>query len=76
MGATPGSCRDEHPAIESWTFGDIGGTLVCHETNTGDAVLLWVYDDDTRLFARALRDDKDMDALLDWWEDVGRFSAP
>ena len=76
VGAAPGTCRDEHPAIETWTFGDIGGTLVCHETSTGDAVLLWVYDDDTRLFARALRDDKDMDALLDWWEAVGRFTAP
>jgi hypothetical protein len=35
-----------------------------------------VYDDETRLFARALRDDKDMDALLAWWEAVGRFAAP
>ncbi|MEA2652114.1 MAG: hypothetical protein QOI85_1835 [Chloroflexota bacterium] len=74
--ATPGTCRDEYPAIETWAFGDVGGTLVCHETNTGDAVLLWVYDDETRLFARALRDDKDMDALLAWWEAVGRFAAP
>ncbi len=76
VGASPGTCRDGYPAIEAWTFGDIGGTLVCHDTSTGDAVLLWVYDDETRLFARALRDDKDMDAVLDWWEDVGRFLAP
>ena len=76
VGATPGTCREGRPAIETWVFGDIGGTLVCYESNTGDAVLLWVYDNETRLFARALRDDKDMEALLDWWEDVGRFSAP
>ena len=76
VGATPGTCRDERPAIEKWAFGNIAGTLVCYESTTGDAVLLWVYDDDTRLFARALRDDRDTIALLDWWEDVGRFSAP
>ncbi len=38
-------------------------------------MLLWTIDD-TRLFGRALRDDQDMDALLDWWERVGRFAAP
>ncbi|MBA2632077.1 MAG: adenylate/guanylate cyclase domain-containing protein [Chloroflexi bacterium] len=75
VGASPGTCREGRPAIETWTFGDISGTLVCYESETGDAVLLWAYDD-SRLFARALRDDRDMTALLDWWEDVGRFLAP
>ena len=78
VGATPGTCRDEPPAIETWSFGSISGKLVCYETTTGDAVLLWAYDDDEerRLFAKAVREDRDMAALLDWWEDVGRFAAP
>jgi class 3 adenylate cyclase len=77
VSATPGSCRERRPSFETWSFGGISGKLVCYETETGDAVLLWVYDDDERrLFARAVRDDRDMAALLDWWEDVGRFAAP
>ncbi len=76
VGATPGTCREGRPAFETWSFGDTSGRLVCYESTTGDAVLLWMYDDDTRLFGRAVRDDQDMDALLDWWEDVGRFAAP
>lgn len=78
VGATPGTCREERPSLEDWTFGGTSGTLLCYETSTGDAVVMWVYDDDDerRLFARAVRDDRDMAALLDWWEDVGRFAAP
>lgn len=75
VGAAPGTCREERPSIERFTFGDVSGTLVCYESTTGDAVLMWVYDDD-RLFVRALRDDRDMEALLDWWDEVGRFIAP
>ena len=75
VGATPGTCREARPAIESWSFGESNGTRVCYESDTGDAVLLWVHDD-SRLFAKALRDDRDMGALLDWWEDIGRFAGP
>ena len=75
VGATPGTCREARPAIESWSFGDSHGTLVCHETDDGDAVLLWVHED-SRLFAKAVRNDRDMSALLDWWEGVGRFAGP
>lgn len=75
VGATPGICREERPVIETWSFGSSSGKLVCYESSTGDAVLLWVYDD-SRLFAKALRDDRDMAALLDWWEGVGRFAGP
>jgi hypothetical protein len=75
VGAAPGICREERPSIEEFTFGSVSGTLVCYESTTGDAVLTWVYDD-SQLFARALRDDRDMAALLDWWDDVGRFIAP
>jgi class 3 adenylate cyclase len=75
VGAMPGICREGRPTIETWSFGDISGTLVCYETETGDAVVLWAYDD-SRLFARAVRDDRDMGALLDWWEEVGRFAVP
>ena len=75
VGATPATCREARPAIESWSFGESHGTLVCYETDDGDAVLLWVHDD-SRLFAKAVREDRDMSALLDWWEDVGRFAGP
>ena len=74
-GAVPGTCREERPVLEDWSFGTTGGKLVCYESSNGDAVLLWGVDG-SQLFARAVRDDKDMDALLDWWEDVGRFAAP
>jgi class 3 adenylate cyclase len=78
IGATPGSCREERPTIEAWSFGGISGKLLCYETDEGDAVLVWEYDDDEerRLFARAVRDDRDMDVLLDWWEDVVPFAGP
>jgi class 3 adenylate cyclase len=75
VGASPGSCREERPTIEEFTFGSVSGTMVCHESTTGDAVLTWTYDG-SQFFARALRDDRDMAALLDWWEDAGRFIAP
>ena len=73
--AVPGTCREKRPAIERWSFGTLAGKLVCYESNTGDAVILWIYDD-SQLFAKALRDDGDMAALLDWWEEIGRFAAP
>jgi len=73
--AVPGTCREERPAIERWSFGSLAGKLVCYESDTGDAVVLWIYDG-SQLFAKALRDDGDITALLDWWEETGRFSAP
>jgi class 3 adenylate cyclase len=73
--ATPGTCREQRPTVESWSFGGDTGGLVCYETDEGDAVVLWVFDDG-HLFGKAVRDDRDMVALLDWWEDVGRFAAP
>jgi class 3 adenylate cyclase len=76
VGATPGVCRDQRPASEEWSFGGVRGTIVCYETEDGDAVLLWVFDDGGHLFGRAERRDQDMGALLDWWEDVGRFAVP
>jgi hypothetical protein len=73
--AVPGTCRAERPAFETWSFGPTSGRLVCYESTTGDAVLLWTLDA-TRLFGKAVRDDQDMSALLDWWERAGRFAAP
>ncbi|MBA2264953.1 MAG: hypothetical protein H0W17_01055 [Chloroflexi bacterium] len=74
-GATPGICREERPALEAWSFGSTAGKMVCYESRTGDAVVLWTFDD-SRLFAKAVRDDRDMAALLDWWEEVARFAVP
>jgi class 3 adenylate cyclase len=75
VGATPGICRDQRPSSETWSFGGVSGTLVCYETDDGDAVLLWAFDDG-HLFGKAVREDRDMGSLLDWWEDVGRFAVP
>jgi len=72
VSASAGRCADVVPAIESWSFGDASGDLVCYETGTGDAVLLWSHDDSGHL-GRAVRDDRDMGALLAWWQDVARF---
>jgi hypothetical protein len=73
--ATPGACRDARPASEAFEFGGTTGRLVCYETDEGDAVLLWVFDD-AQLFGKAVREDRDMDALLDWWDEIGRFAVP
>jgi hypothetical protein len=75
VGATPGGCREEQPAFEAFSFGGTSGTLVCYETDEGDAVLLWVFDD-AQLFGKAVREDRDVAALLDWWDEVGRFAVP
>ena len=75
VGATPGECRNQRPSSETWSFGGVSGTLVCYETDDGDAVLLWAFDDG-HLFGRAVRSDRDMDALLNWWEEVARFAIP
>ena len=75
VGATSSTCREQRPAIETWSFGESNGKLVCYESDTGDAVVLWAYDG-SRLFAKAVRDDRDMTVLLDWWEEVGRFAGP
>ena len=65
VSATPGTCRERRPALETWSFGGVSGKLVCYENDTGDAVLLWAFDDG-HLFAKAVRDDGGMAALLDW----------
>jgi len=72
VGASAGGCADGIPAQEAWSFGDASGDLVCYKTTTGDAVLLWSRDG-SLLLGRAVRDDRDMAALLGWWEDVARF---
>ena len=72
-GATPGNCRQSRPSIENWTFGGASGQLLCYETSTGDAVLVWTYEG-SQLYGKAVRSDGDMAALLNWWEKVGRFA--
>lgn len=71
--ASHSSCAQEVPAREEWSFGDNSGLLTCYETVTGDAVLWWTYDD-TDFVATAIRDDRDMDALLSWWTREARFA--
>ena len=75
VGSTPGTCREARPASEAFAFGGSSGQLVCYETDEGDAVLLWVFDD-AQLFGKAVREDRDVAALLDWWDEAGRFAVP
>ena len=67
------SCGQEVPAREEWSFGDASGLLFCYETVTGDAILWWNYDG-TEIIATAVRDDRDMAALLRWWTAEARFA--
>lgn len=71
-GAASGQCASEVPALEPWSFGTHQGLLLCYETDTGDAIVMWTYDDET-LIGKAIRDDRDMASLLAWWTEVARF---
>jgi hypothetical protein len=72
VGAAERPCAEGVPAHEAWSFGGASGDLVCYETLTGDAVLLWSRDD-SPLLGKAVRDDRNMADLLAWWHDVARF---
>ena len=70
--APSGSCATATPAVEPWEFGGDGGRLLCYTSETGDAILVWNYDDSS-LMGRAVRDDQDMAELLRWWSEEARF---
>ena len=70
--APNGTCAAATPAVERWEFGDGGGRLLCYTSQTGDAILVWNYDDNN-LMGRAVRDDLDMAELLRWWSEEARF---
>lgn len=70
--AVSGTCGPDTAAVERWSFGDGSGSLLCYTTVTGDAIVDWTYDQ-TNLFGRAIRDDRDMAGLLEWWADEARF---
>lgn len=73
IGAGPGGeCALEIPALEDWSFGQHAGLLLCYQSNETGATLMWTYDDEP-LIGKAIRFDRDMAALLDWWTDVARF---
>lgn len=73
VGAAPGGkCATAVPAIEQWSFGPHAGSLLCYLSETGDAVVMWTYDDET-LLGKAIHDEGNMAALLAWWIEVARF---
>ncbi len=72
VGAQAGICSEATPAVERWSFGGQTGHLLCYTTTTGDAVLAWDYDN-SKILGRAVRDDQDMAAALQWWADNARF---
>lgn len=72
VGAAAGQCASQAPVLERWSFGTHQGQLLCYDTDTGDAVVLWTYDDET-LVGKAISDDRDMDSLLAWWTEQARF---
>ena len=71
VGAAGASCETQVPAHEEWSKEGRSGRLVCYETATGDAVIEWAVEG-TRLLGKALRDDRDMPALLRWWNEHAR----
>jgi len=66
-----GDCATRHRAWEAWTAGAHAGHLMCL-IRGDESVLEWSYSD-ANVFAIATRHGDDMDALLDWWRDVGRL---
>ncbi len=75
VGATEGVCSsDELPILEMWAFSGRSGQLLCFTSVTGDAVLYWTYDG-ANVLGKAIRDDKDMAVLLDWWRAEARLAG-
>jgi class 3 adenylate cyclase len=68
------TCADDVPALEEWSFGSANGLLLCYETSTGDARVMWSADE-SGVLGEAVRSDRDMPALLDWWAQKARFAA-
>ena len=67
-----GGCEATPRALEDWSFGEIGGLLLCYTSSDGDAILEWGYDD-ADVLGRAVRADGDTAALLGWWMENARF---
>ena len=75
VGASEGVCTsDATPALEAWTFSGRSGQLLCFTSVTGDAIVYWTYDG-TNVLGKALRDDRDMALLLDWWRAEARVAG-
>ena len=70
--APTGSCSAETPVVEEWVFGESSGRLLCYTSESGDAILVWNYDDGN-LMGRAVRDDQDVAEALRWWSEEARF---
>ncbi len=75
VGASEGVCSsDETPILETWTFSGRSGQLLCFTSVTGDAIVYWTYDG-TNVLGKAIRTDRDMAALLDWWRAEARLAG-
>lgn len=75
VGASEGVCTSDHtPILETWTFSGRSGQLLCFTSVTGDAIVYWTYDG-TNVLGKAIRDDKDMAVLLDWWRAEARLAG-
>jgi len=66
-----GDCATRHRAWEAWTAGAHGGHVMCL-IRGDESVLEWSYSD-ANVYAIATRHGDDMEALFDWWRDVGRL---
>jgi class 3 adenylate cyclase len=73
VGAMRQPCEVGAPAQDAWSFGAASGDLVCYETETGDAIVMWSLDS-RGVLGKAVRDDRDMAALLAWWTAEARFA--
>ncbi len=73
--APPGECtEDSVPALETWTFSGRNGQLLCFMSVAGDAIVYWTYQG-RDILGKAIRDDRDMGALLDWWRSEARLAG-
>jgi class 3 adenylate cyclase len=68
-----GSGTCEAPAREyaNWRVGSFSGRVLCWSSATRPE-LWWTYDDEP-IIAVATRLDGDLEALLTWWREIGRF---
>jgi hypothetical protein len=75
VGASEGVCTSsETPTLETWMFSGRSGQLLCFTSVTGDAIVYWTYDG-TNVLGKAIREDRDMAVLLDWWRAEARLGG-
>jgi hypothetical protein len=75
VSASAGTCSPEAaPTLEAWEFSGRRGQLLCFFSVTGDAIVYWTYAG-RNVLGKALRDDRNMVELLEWWRAEARLAG-